>query len=263
LTDPVDQSSVLMQGWQGWDDYASFYDWENARTVGTRDVRFWIDAAARQRGRALELGCGTGRLLLPLARAGARVIGVDRSASMLAVLRRRARVRSPPVTRADITALPFASGVFRLVVAPYGMLQSVLSDALLARTLREAARVLMPGGLLGIDLVPDLPRWREYERHIRLTAARGPRGRPLRLVESVRQERSRGVTTFVQEFIEGRGREAVSTQFTLQFRTLPVQAVARRVSRAGLRVDRLLGGYDGRPYTESSDAWILLARKEP
>jgi SAM-dependent methyltransferase len=252
-----------MQGWEGWDDYASFYDWENARTVGARDVPFWREAAARERGRVLELGCGTGRLLLPLDRSGARIVGVDRSAPMLAVLRGRARKRRPGVTRGDITALPFAEHTFRLVIAPYGMLQSLLSDILLARMLREARRVLAPGGLLGIDLVPDVPRWREYQRRTRFTALKGPRGQPLKLVESVRQDPARRLTTFVQEFIEGRGRNAETTQFTLRFRTLPVDAVVRRVQRAGLYLDGMLGGYDGRPYAADGDAWILLARKAP
>ena len=34
-----------MEGWHGWDQYAQFYDWENARTVGRRDISFWQDLA--------------------------------------------------------------------------------------------------------------------------------------------------------------------------------------------------------------------------
>ena len=71
------------EGWQGWDDYADFYDWENAQTLDRRDVRFWQDMAARANGPVLELGCGTGRVTLPIARTGARIVGVDRSAGLL------------------------------------------------------------------------------------------------------------------------------------------------------------------------------------
>ncbi len=87
-----------MQGHEGWDDYADYYDWENAQTVGRRDIAFWSAFAqgrsARQvDGRApiLELGCGTGRVAIPVAKTGATVIGIDRSESMLT--RGRARVR--------------------------------------------------------------------------------------------------------------------------------------------------------------------------
>src|SRR5262250_273345 len=60
----------VKEGWQGWDDYAPFYDWENARTLGRRDIAFWQRVAATADGRVLELGCGTGRVSIPLARSG-------------------------------------------------------------------------------------------------------------------------------------------------------------------------------------------------
>ena len=49
------------EGWQGWDAYADFYDWENAQTLDRRDVTFWQGMAQRANGPILELGCGTGR----------------------------------------------------------------------------------------------------------------------------------------------------------------------------------------------------------
>src|SRR3712207_6020181 len=79
------------EGWEGWDAYAPFYDWENARTLGRRDVPFWRTLARQGGGRVLELGCGTGRIALPLARAGAMVVGIDRSAPMLERARQRSR----------------------------------------------------------------------------------------------------------------------------------------------------------------------------
>src|SRR5437764_8321905 len=82
---------LMAEGWQGWDEYADFYDWENAQTLDRRDASFWQDIVERTGGTALELGCGTGRVTLPVARRGARIIGVDRSEEMLAYARRRAR----------------------------------------------------------------------------------------------------------------------------------------------------------------------------
>src|SRR5712671_5622260 len=80
---------VSDQGWKGWDEYAPFYDWENARTLGTRDVTFWLRTAGEIRGPLLELGCGTGRLTLPLAKCGVSLVGVDRSDAMLVRAARR------------------------------------------------------------------------------------------------------------------------------------------------------------------------------
>jgi len=41
------------EGWQGWDEYAAFYDWENSQTMGRADVAFWRDLAGRINGRTL------------------------------------------------------------------------------------------------------------------------------------------------------------------------------------------------------------------
>lgn len=254
-----------MKGHEGWDAYAPYYDWENARTMGRRDVRFWTGVAQRAGGRVLELGSGTGRLTVPLARAGIPIVGIDRSAAMLARVRpraRRGRGPVPAVARGDITALPFADAAFRLVMAPYGLVQSLLTDLVLARTLREAARVLAPGGTLGIDLVPDVPRWRQYTRKVVFFSPRGPRGLPLTLIETVRQDRARGLTTFEQEYVEGRGRTRQVTPFTIRFRTLPLPALVSRLARAGFDVDTVLGDYQGQPWDPRAEALILLARRK-
>ena len=79
------------QGWHGWDAYAPFYDWENRRTVGRRDVRFWTDLAKQANGTVLELGCGTGRLSVPVARVAYRFVGIDRSEPMLRLIQPGAR----------------------------------------------------------------------------------------------------------------------------------------------------------------------------
>ena len=73
------RSQTSVQGWHGWDAYAPFYDWENRRTVGRRDVRFWTDLTRRVNGTVLELGCGTGRLSLPVTRVAKHFVGIDLS----------------------------------------------------------------------------------------------------------------------------------------------------------------------------------------
>ncbi len=249
-------------GSQGWDDYAPFYDWENAQTLARRDVPFWQRLAAAQTGLILELGCGTGRLTLPVARTGARIVGIDRSTPMLAQARqrlRRARVAAL-LLRGDIRQLPFRRRTrFDLVMAPYGMLQSLTTDRDLRLTLDAVGTVLRRGGLFAIDLVPDLPRWAEYDRRVSLAGRRG-RGQ-VRLTESVRQDRAKGLTIFDQEYEERRGGRRLSKHFSLTFRTISVPAMRRRLERAGFEIDAVLGDYDGGPFDTRADVWIILARK--
>lgn len=252
------------QGWKGWDEYAPFYDWENAQTVARRDVAFWQRLAVAQDGRVLELGCGTGRLTLPIARAGADIVGIDRSAEMLARGHQRLRRARQPVrlVRGDIRHLPFRTrSGFSLVMAPYGMLQSLTSEKDLLATLDSVARVLPRGGRFAIDLVPDLPRWTEYEGRTSLAGKRG-RGTTLTLVESVRQDRRRRLTIFDQEYTERRGRERRVHKFSLTFRTLSVPQTTRRLEDAGFRIDAVLGDYRGGPWDQRADVWVIMARKK-
>ncbi len=261
------------EGWQGWAESAPFYDWENARTLGRRDVGFWRRMAARADGAVLELGCGTGRVSLPLARGGVRLVGIDRSAAMLVRAEQRARALrrshlrgrrdgvggSLALVRGDIRALPFRARRFSMVLAPYGVLQSLLGDRDLAATLESVGRVLAPGGTFGIDLVPDVPNWSEYDNRVQLHG-RAAGGAHLTLIESVRQDPRRRLTVFEQRYVERRGRRTNEHRFSLTFRTVSVKQMTSRLERAGFMVDAVLGDYRGRPWDARADVWIILAR---
>jgi SAM-dependent methyltransferase len=252
------------EGWGGWDTYAPFYDWENARTLGRRDLAYWRRLVQTSPGRVLELGCGTGRLLIPLSRSGVTMTGIDRSEPMLrrAIVRARrlARRRRPGLVRGDIRRLPFPSRSFGFVLAPYGMLQSLVREADLLETLRDVGRVLRRGGRLGIDLVPDLPSWAEYRRRVSLRG-RSAGGARLTLIESVRQDRRRRLTIFDEEFVEQRGRRRAIHRFALTFRTLTVPEMTARLDACGFRVDRVCGDYRGAAWTPASRVWLIHATK--
>ena len=243
------------EGWQGWDEYAPFYDWENAQTLGRRDVPFWQRVAGAAKGPVLELGCGTGRVTRPLARAGIEVVGIDRSAPMLA------RARAPRLVRGDIRALPFAARSFSMVLAPYGILQSLIRESDLRATLASVATVLSRRGVFGLDLVPDLPVWKEYRHQVRFRGRRRGTGSRITLVESVRQDRKKGLTIFDQQYIETRGRQRAIRDFSLVFRTITIPQMTRRLERAGFRVTAVLGDYKGSPWDPRADVWMILARK--
>jgi ubiquinone/menaquinone biosynthesis C-methylase UbiE len=255
----------VLKGHEGWDDYAAYYDWENKQTVGRRDIAFWQRMAAPVEGAVLELGCGTGRVAIPVAKAGATVFGIDRSASMLD--RGRAKVRRARVgshvqfIRGDIRHLPFPDQSFPLVMAPYGILQSLLDETLLAATLTDVHRVLTRDGTFGLELVADLPAWEEYSHKVTLRGARGPHGKPIKLIETVKQDRRKHITRFEQTFVEGRGRSATRKTFSLGFRTLSVPQMVQRLEQAGLVVSSVLGDYQGGPWDLRADVWIILARR--
>jgi demethylmenaquinone methyltransferase/2-methoxy-6-polyprenyl-1,4-benzoquinol methylase len=120
-------------------------------------------SGARSGVRALDVCCGTGDVSFALAQAGAETVGIDFSAAMLEVARRRlcARDKGPAplqFLRGDALNLPFPDQSFDVVTISYGLRN--LSD--LNAGLRELRRVLRPGGrLLILDFgKPDWAPWR-------------------------------------------------------------------------------------------------------
>jgi hypothetical protein len=127
-------------------------------------------------------------------------------------------------------------------------------------TLDAACRVLTPRGLFGIDLVPDVPDWREYRNRVQLRGRFGS-GRQLTLVESVAQDVRRRLTTFEQRYVERHRGRVTEHRFVLRFRTLSLRQMTRRIERAGFEVEAVLGDYRGHPWDARADTWIILARK--
>ncbi len=164
--------------------------------------------------------------------------------------------------RGDIRSLPFASDrPFSLVMAPYGVLQSLLRNQDLRRTLVSVRSVLRPGGTFAMELVPDVPQRSEYEH--RGSHCRRRQGGSVRisLVESVREDRSRQLTVFDQEFTERRGHCRTTQRFSLAFRTLSMRQMTGRLRRAGFTIDRLEGDYVGGPWTAEAETWLVVAHR--
>ena len=255
-----------MEGWHGWDTYAPFYDWENAHTVGRRDIPFWQRLAEQCGGPVLELGCGTGRVAVPVARAVDRVVGIDRSDAMLRRAQRRLRRSGRQIrlrlVRGDIRSLPFQGpGRFRLVMAPYGVLQSLLRDRDLRHTLESVSSVLQPGGIFALDLVPELRHWSEYDRRVSLRGRRPGSATRITLIESVRQDRARRLTIFDEEFVEQRGPTQSVHRFSLVFRTLSARQMTGRLRRAGFAIETMSGDYQGGPWHSEAETWVVVARR--
>jgi SAM-dependent methyltransferase len=142
-----------------YDRIAAFYDVDMGRNMPFDDVGCYADLAAAADGPALELGCGTGRILLELLRRGIDATGVDASAAMLAELERKAQLLgvAARVHRMDIRELALGCR-FALVLCPYSLVTYCLDDDDLRRLLAGVREHLVPGGRLVVDaFVPRPP----------------------------------------------------------------------------------------------------------
>jgi SAM-dependent methyltransferase len=226
-----------------YDAIAELYDpW--SRSV-TEDVPFYLEEARAVGGPVVELGVGTGRIALPIARAGIGVVGVDTSSRMLAICRERAEreglahlidlrlgdLRDPPV-----------EGPMRLVICPFRSYLHLLTEADRRSALAAAYRLLVPGGRLVFDVfapgADDIAethgRWLEREPGIHERAVWDVDERTLTL--SVR----------------GDAGEATMTLAWLH----PAEWSALLVD-AGFEVLACYGWFDRRPYAGGEDTvWI-------
>jgi ubiquinone/menaquinone biosynthesis C-methylase UbiE len=129
---------------------AAYYDWHNANRLRDQrqDVGFWA-ALTKTVARVLVLGAGTGRVAVPLAHAGRKVTAVDLSSARLAVI---SACPNLSAVCGDMRRLPLTDARFDAAVVPYSTFQALPDPADRTTALAEAARVLMPGGTLHLDV---------------------------------------------------------------------------------------------------------------
>ena len=134
-----------------YDRIARVYDPWSASV--TEDIEFYVEEARAAGGPVVELACGTGRIAVPIAKAGIPLIGVDGSAAMLQVAREYAAregveldlrlgdLRDPPVSE----RVP-------LVLIPFRSLLHMTTEADRLHALEAARELLLPGGRLVFDV---------------------------------------------------------------------------------------------------------------
>jgi SAM-dependent methyltransferase len=260
---------------------AALYDFEYRRRRA--DVRFYQRLAEERVGDCpgpiLDLACGSGRLTLPLLRAGHTVVGVDRAAPMLAraagrVARLQAtRRRRALLLRSDLRALPTGRSRFTLAICAFHSVQHLVDDADLLACFRAVNRLLVPGGWFAFDLLPPDPIWihRDPNRRWGRTVFRHPvTGQRLVYSNNHRfdpERRALHIRLYYQP-LDGKdrptGRERV---VRLCHRQLSPEEVAALLGKAGLTLAARFGGFDARPMAgswtsqEPDDEHIYVARK--
>lgn len=142
---------------QSYEVCAKHYDAAYATMRDLTDAPFYLELARECGGPVLEIGCGTGRVLLPIARAGIEIHGVDSSAAMLAVLKKNLD-REEAAVRERVTLHTGDMREFRLgrkfplVTIPFRPLQHMQTVADQIAALTTAAAHVAEGGTLAFDV---------------------------------------------------------------------------------------------------------------
>ena len=136
---------------------AKYYDGAYGAMRDLVDAPFYVDLARERGGPVLEIGCGTGRVLLATAREGIEIHGVDNSGPMLATLKDNL-AREDPAVRGRVSLHAGDMREFRLnrkfplVTIPFRPMQHMFTVADQVRALESAAAHVAEGGILAFDV---------------------------------------------------------------------------------------------------------------
>ncbi len=271
-TDPAQE--VRRSG--GYDEYpfvAEFYD-HIVPYQEREDVGFWVEMARDSGGPVLELGCGTGRVLIPTARAGIRITGIDLSSSMLAVCRQKLADESDEVrARAELAQVDMRDfrleGKFHLATTPFRPFQHLITVEDQLSCLRSVHRHLVDEGRFVLDLFnPSLERLtdnRFLEESGEEPAFEMPDGRRV-----LRRERvlSRDLANQFQEVEliyyvthpDGR-EERLVHGFPMRY--LFRYEAEHLLSLAGFQVEEVYSDYDRSPFGYRYPGELILVARKP
>jgi SAM-dependent methyltransferase len=228
-----------------YDAIAELYDPWSASVV--EDVAFYLEEARRSGGPVVELGVGTGRIAVPIAADGIRVIGVDSSRGMLEVCARRAALAGVEIDLrvGDLREPPVTERV-PLVICPFRSVLHMHTDEDRLSVLAAAYELLVPGGRFVFDVFsPDAAdiaqtndRWLEREPGI-----------------FERADWDSGERTLT---LSVRGGSSASTMVLAWLSPAEWRGL---LDRAGFEVEAIYGWFDRRPYTGGEDVVFVASRR--
>jgi SAM-dependent methyltransferase len=230
-----------------YDPIARLYDPWSASVI--EDISFYVEEALASGGPVVELGVGTGRIAIPVAMAGVRVIGVDSSEGMLDVCAQRGReagVEERLDLRVGDLRRPPVDEIVPLVTCPFRAYLHLSSDEERLEALAAARALLPEGGRLVFDVFApsrdDIEethgRWIEREPGI--------------------EERADWDLAEQSLTLSVRGRDAESTM-TLWW--LEAQRWQALLGEAGFEVEACYGWFDRRPYAGGEDCVWVACKK--
>ncbi|MFB3923682.1 MAG: class I SAM-dependent methyltransferase [Terriglobia bacterium] len=262
------------EGYDAYSSMAEFYDYVVPYRE-RQDVKFFVELARGAGGPVLEIGCGTGRVLIPTARAGIEIVGIDSSGSMLGICREKlaqetAEVRSRvKLVEADMRQFDLGRE-FPLATVPFRPFQHLVSVDDQVTCLATIRRHLIPSGRLVLDLFnPSLPYLvddrlllEEFNREPPFTM---PDGRKVlrrhHILARDLFKQTQDVELIYRVTYQDGHEERLVSRFTMRY--LFRYEAEHLLARSGFKVEAVYGDYDKSPYgSKYPGELIFIARRK-
>ncbi len=247
------------------DVLADLYDFDYPITT---DVPFWVEMAKRANFPVLELGCGTGRLLIPIAKAGVLATGVDSSTRMLELAAKKARAAGVEgrvsFAQADMASFSLDIKGYTMCFAARNGFMHLLSQEEQESALASIREHLVDGGKLGIDVFnPKLEQVigvrgvvaHDYTKY-HPTLKRIITKRTRRTVDPFEQRQH---LTYEYDLVSDDKTDRFSADVELRYFFRSEMSLL--LEKNGFAIDDIFGDYDFSPLRSSSPAMIFVARR--
>ncbi len=245
---------------------ARYYDAENADK--TDDIDFYRDMAEDVSQPILEIGVGSGRVALPLAREGHTVHGIDNNAAMLAMAHERIKADPTPYRKltlqeGDILTDDVPGGPFEMILLSYNMLMHFHQQSQQLALLSRLRSLVADGGVLIIDL-PNAGETFATQDTDAISLERtfiDPASGHMVMQQAV-SELDRATqfmrVQWIYDEIDGDGAVKRTVAPTV-FRYFFPYEVQLLLSMTGFRVHQMLGDVDGSPFEDGCPRMVILA----
>ena len=248
------------------DLYARFYDPDLGDLDA--DLQMYEQFAARCDSPILELGCGTGRVFIPLARQGYRITGIDASAAMLEQARAKVAAQNLgdqlTLVQQEMVELELEER-FNLAFAALNSFAHLHTTEAQLSALARIRRHLNPGGLLVLDMFnPDLARLLDARGQVALAKVIDGPGTDQRTMRFYTDEVDLGRqlihTTYIVDEIDPEG-NVKRTLFPFTLRYLFRYELELLLRHAGFEVEAIYGSYELDQFSGESEKLIAVARR--
>lgn len=248
---------------------AELYD---AYVTVTFDIDYLVAAAANAGGPVLELMAGTGRVSLPMARAGANLTCVELSGPMLEQLRRKLNIEGLKATliEADVSQMSLPRDNYAMAMLPFNALGELLDEADRRATFNLVRQHLRPGGRFICTLHNPVVRRANIDGQLRLLGSFNVRRlqRTLMLwsVQLPSPEPGLVQSKQIYELYDEDGLMQEKYLLDVRFRLIGQDEAESMAAAAGFEIDAFYGNYDRSPFDPDQSPymiWEFVARGTP